>query len=159
MLHFFAFFAPWFVADSLPMALAGGFILLSGPVLAEAVVRHTRLEAAATWCFWAVGQSMLPLLWDYYLGPRIFKRPFATWYDDTARAEMAVGRCAAEDKNAGGDPDPGAPSWTTTTRAAAAKAQLLAAKITENDPSAVVCSVTRMEMRQDETTALLRQIA
>ena len=89
-LHFFAFFAPYFVA-TLPGMVGGVLMLLSGPVLAEIVVKNTRLEAAATWCFWSAIQTTFPLLWDYLVGPYMLGLPFATTYEEKMKAKELGG--------------------------------------------------------------------
>ena len=63
-------------------------MLLSGPVLAEIVVNNTRLEAAATWCFWSAAQTTFPLLWDYVVGPYMLRLPFTTTYEEKVKAKQ-----------------------------------------------------------------------
>ena len=89
-LHFFAFFAPYFVSG-VPVMVGGVLMLLTGPVLAELAVKNTRLESAATWCFWSAGQTCFPLLWDYLVGPYFLGMPFATTFEAKQAAQGAKG--------------------------------------------------------------------
>ncbi len=84
ILNFFAFFAPFFVCGIIhreyQFFVAGISMLLSGPILSEWIVNNSRLEAASTWCFWALFQTLMPFFWDYIWNPYIMGKPFCTTY-------------------------------------------------------------------------------
>jgi len=81
MLHFFAFFGPYFCIG-LRGAFGGIAMLLTGPILAELVVGGARLEAASTWCFWSFIQTFIPPMVYMVINPYILGRGWPTLYEE-----------------------------------------------------------------------------